>query len=62
MVALDIERRLQEKEKSLHDFNIQAIAPVNDVRLHVQQMDAELRIGTLPTLLQSPTGTDILRT
>ena len=52
MVALDIERRLQEKEKSLHDFNIQAIAPANDVRLHVQEMDAELQIGTLPTLLR----------
>ena len=50
MVALDVEQRLREKNKTLADFGVADIAPSAELRHDVQQMDALLGIATLPML------------
>jgi hypothetical protein len=50
MVALDVEQRLREKNKTLADFGVADIAPSAELRHDVQQMDALLGIATLPLL------------
>jgi hypothetical protein len=59
MVAMDVECRLREKNSSLEHYGIAVIAPTEEVRRQVQQLDDDFRLAALPMVRREHLAYDV---